>query len=78
MATWDDRRQVLARLHEERPGILMVSPDLSGGEAGGPPYQIYLAPWAQDAAGELWRRFGDQLVSPGRRAAVPPGEPAGQ
>jgi hypothetical protein len=61
MATWDELRQVLARLHEERPGILMVSPDLSGGEAGGPPYQIYLAPWAQDAAGELWRRFGDQV-----------------
>jgi hypothetical protein len=77
MTTWDEVRQILARLLEERPGILTYSPDLSGGEAGEPPYRIGLAPWAEDAAGELWRRFGDQVdlrvgalpYPPGRRAA---------
>jgi hypothetical protein len=61
VATWDEIRPALARLLEERPGILTYSPDLSGGEAGEPPYQIGLAPWAEDAAGQLWRRFGDQV-----------------
>jgi hypothetical protein len=82
VATWDEIRPALARLLEERPGILTYSPDLSGGQAGEPPYQIGMAPWAEDAAGELWRRFGDQvdlrvgalLYPPGRRPAgdVPP------
>ncbi len=86
MATWDELRRALARLLEERPGVLMLSPDLSGGDAGGPPYRIDLAPWARDAASELWRRFGDQVelrvgvlpYPPGRRpdrAAPPPGPP---
>jgi hypothetical protein len=86
MATWDELRQVLAGLHEERPGILMLSPDLSGGDVDGPPYRIDLAPWAQDAACELWRRFGDQVdlrvgvlpYPPGRRPdrdAPPPSGP---
>jgi hypothetical protein len=34
VATWDEIRPALARLLEERPGILTYSPDLSGGEAG--------------------------------------------
>jgi hypothetical protein len=82
MATWDELRGALVRLLEERPDILTYSPDLSGGEAGEPPYQIGMAPWAEDAAGELWRRFGDRvdlrvgaLLYPlGRRPAgdVPP------
>jgi hypothetical protein len=85
VATWDEIRQALAGLLAERPGILMSSPDLGGGDAGGPPYQVGLAPWAEDAAGELWRRFGEQVdlrvgalpYPPGHRAAegVPP--PAG-
>jgi hypothetical protein len=86
VATWDEIRQALARLLEERPGILMLSPDLSGGDVDGPPYRIDLAPWAQDAAGELWRRFGDQVdlrvgvlpYPPGRRSdrdAPPSGAP---
>jgi hypothetical protein len=82
MTTWDELRGALGRLHEERPGILMLSPDLSGGQADGPPYRIDVAPWAQDAASELWRRFGDQVdlrvgalpYPPGRRPAhdMPP------
>jgi hypothetical protein len=44
MATWDDIKQALGRLHEERPDILTYSPDLGGGEAGQPPYQIGLVP----------------------------------
>lgn len=82
MATWDELRRALARLLEEHPDILTYSPDLGGGEAGQPPYQIGLVPWAADAAGELWRRFGDQVdlrvgalpYPPGRRPAddVPP------
>jgi len=87
VATWDEIRPALARLLEERPGILTYSPDLSGGQAGEPPYQIGMAPWAEDAAGELWRRFGDQVdlrvgvlpYPPGRRpdrdAPPPSGAP---
>jgi hypothetical protein len=89
MATWDELRRALARLLEQHPDILTYSPDLGGGEAGQPPYQIGLVPWAADAAGELWRRFGDQVdlrvgalpYPPGRRPAddvrpapVPPPE----
>jgi hypothetical protein len=61
MTTWDELRQALIRLREERPGSVMLYPDLSSGEAGQPPYQIGLAAWAEEAAGELWRRFGDQV-----------------
>jgi hypothetical protein len=53
MTTWDELRRALARLHEERPGVLMLSPELGGDGAGGPPYWIDLAPWAEDVAGEL-------------------------
>jgi hypothetical protein len=85
MTTWDELRRALVRLLEERPGILMLSPDLSGGEADGPPYQVGLAPWAQDAAGELWRRFSDQVdlrvgalpYPPGRRPAGDAPPPSG-
>jgi hypothetical protein len=75
VATWDELRQALARLLEERPGILMTSPNLSGdvGDVGEPPYRIDLAPWAQDAAGELWRRFGDQVELRVGALPYPPG-----
>jgi hypothetical protein len=86
VATWDEIRQALTLLLEERPGIMMGCPDLSGGDVGGPPYRIDLVAWAQDAAGELWRRFGDQVdlrvgvlpYPPGRRPdgdAPPPSGP---
>jgi hypothetical protein len=87
MTVWGELRQDLARLLEERPGIMLLSPNLSSGDVGEPPYRIDLAPWAQDAAGELWRRFGDQVdlrvgalpYPPGRRPASdvppPPGSP---
>ena len=53
MATWDELRRALARLLEQHPDILTYSPDLGGGEAGQPPSQFGLVPWAADAAGWL-------------------------
>jgi hypothetical protein len=78
MATWDELRQALIRLREERPGAVMGYPDLRRSEAGQPPYRIDLAPWAEDAAGELQRRFGDQVNLRVGALPYPPGrQPAG-
>ena len=61
MAVWDELRLTLARLLEEQPGALRGYPDLSRSEGGPPPFAIRLAPWAEDVAGELSKRFGDQV-----------------
>ena len=88
MAVWVELSLTLARLLTEQPGALRRYPDPSRGEAGTPPYRISLAAWAESVAGELNRRFGDDVDltvgalpyppgRPPRRARPrPPGEPA--
>ena len=61
MAAWDELRLALVRLLEEQPGALTRYPDPGRNEGGQPPYEIWLAPWAEAVAGELSRRFGDQV-----------------
>lgn len=75
MAVWDELRLALARLLEEQPGALRGYPDPSRSEGGPPPYAIRLAPWAEAAAGELSRRFGDQVDLTVGALPYPPDRP---
>src|ERR1039458_6814742 len=58
MATWDELKIVLARLEDADPGPLSSWPDPEDDTGRQPPFQIELAPWAADVAGELHARFG--------------------
>jgi hypothetical protein len=75
MAVWDELRLTLARLLGEQPGALRGYPDPSGSEGGPPPYAIRLAPWAEAVAGELSRRFGDDVDLTVGALPYPPGRP---
>ena len=75
MAVWDELRLTLARLLEEQPGTLTRYPDPGRSEGGPPPYTIGLAPWAETAATELSRRFGDQVDLTVGALPYPPGRP---
>jgi hypothetical protein len=83
MTAWDELREALSRLRAGQPGALRGYPDFDRGEAGPPPYQIWLAPWALDVAERLHRQFGDQVdltvgalgYPPGRPSRWPPGLP---
>lgn len=64
MTVWDELTVVLVRLREEQPGVLLGSPALEldpGRVPPVPPFRIGLAPWAAATAGELHRRFGDDV-----------------
>jgi hypothetical protein len=75
VAVWDELRLTLARLLEEQPGALTRYPDPGRSEGGPPPYTIRLAPWAEAVAGELSRRFGDQVEITVGALPYPPGQP---
>jgi hypothetical protein len=76
MAVWDEVRVALVRLREDRPGALTGYQDPDRGDGGSPPYQIWLAPWAEAEARELHGRFGDQVELMVGALAYPPGRPA--
>jgi hypothetical protein len=59
MTTWDDLKAALLDL--EGSGTLTQYPDPRSNEARQPPFEIHLAPWADDAAAKLHRRFGDDV-----------------
>ena len=75
MAVWDELSLTLARLLREQPGALRGYPDPSRSEAGTPPYPISLAAWAEGVAGELSRRFGDDVDLTVGALPYPPGRP---
>jgi hypothetical protein len=60
MVVWDDLQTVIARFAAERPRPLTRWPDprTAGGE---PPFEIGLAAWATDVAGQLYRQFGEDV-----------------
>jgi hypothetical protein len=78
MAVWEEVRVALARVLAERPGALTRSPDLDQVDGGPPPYEIGLAAWAEDEAGELYRRFGDLVRLTVGALPYPPGAFAGR
>jgi hypothetical protein len=73
MAAWEELRLTLARLLEDRPGAVTLSPDLGGNDGGPPPYPIGLAPWAEAVARDLHGRFGDQVDLTVGALPYPPG-----
>ena len=73
MTAWDELKVVLAGLIESRPGALMLSPSLKGDADRTPPFTIWLAPWAADAAAELHRQFGDDVELTVGALPYPPG-----
>ncbi len=75
MTVWDELRLTLVRLYEERPGVLVGSPDPSRDDGGTAPYEIQLAPWAEAEAGELSRQFGDAVNLTVGALPYPPDRP---
>jgi hypothetical protein len=73
MATWDDLREVLARLGAQQPGPLRRSPSLRQEPAPAPPYRIALAPWAESIARDLNEQFGDDVELTVGQFPYPPG-----
>jgi hypothetical protein len=73
MAAWDELKVVLARLHDEQPGVLTGYPTPWADEGRAPPFQITLAPWATTTAGELHRRFGGDVELTVGALPYPPG-----
>jgi hypothetical protein len=84
MAAWHELTSVLTQLRDQDPCPLRSYPDPAAelSNVGGPPFEITLKAWATDAAAELHRHFGADVVLtvgalgfPGgtlRRAASPP------
>jgi hypothetical protein len=60
MGVWDDLQIVIARLDAEEPRPLTSWRDPREAD-GKPPFEIGLAAWATDAAGQLHERFGDDV-----------------
>jgi hypothetical protein len=86
MTVWDELKVVLVRLRDQQPGAVWLSPMPEVDEGRQPPFAIRLAAWADDAAEELRRQFGDDVdltvgalpYPPGARPEPTPavGEPA--
>jgi hypothetical protein len=74
MAAWDELKVVLARLCDEQPRVLMGWPNLVADQV--PPFSIRLASWATATAGELYRRFGDDVELTVGALPYPPGRPS--
>ncbi len=72
MTTWGEVREALSQLLTGQPGALLGHPTLEQDEAE-PPYLIQLQPWAEAAAAELHRRFGDQVGLTVGALPYPPG-----
>jgi hypothetical protein len=66
MAVWHEVEAVLVRLRQEHPGAFVASaPPLDagivGGPAPGPPFTVWLAPWATGVAEQLHQQFGGDV-----------------
>ena len=59
--TWERLRPVLARLRDDPAVPLRTWPDLDHGDGGHPPFSIWLAAWAVDAAARLHQEFGPDV-----------------
>ena len=73
MAAWDELKVVLARLHDEQPGVLTGYPTPWADEGRAPPFQITLAAWASATAEELHRQFGGDVELTVGALPYPPG-----
>ena len=80
VAVWDDLKEVLARLRDQRPDALLQFPVLEADEGREPPFTIWLQPWAVTAAEDLHQQFGNSVdlkvgalpYPPGARPPHPP------
>ena len=59
--TWERLRPILERLRDDPAAPLRTWPNLVDPGTGGPPYSIWLAAWAVDAAAELDHEFGPDV-----------------
>jgi hypothetical protein len=73
MTVWDELKVVLVRLRDHRPGAVWLSPMPEVDEGRQPPFAIHLAAWADDAAEELHRQFGDDVELTVGALPYPPG-----
>ena len=73
MAAWDELKVVLARLHDEQPGVLTGYPTPWVDEGRMPPFQITLAAWASATAEELHQQFGGDVELTVGALPYPPG-----
>jgi hypothetical protein len=73
VTVWDELKVVLARLHEEQPGVLTSFPMPEVDKGRVPPFMIWLAPWAAATAEELHRQFGDDVKLRVGALPYPPG-----
>jgi hypothetical protein len=73
MTVWDELKVVLVRLRDQQPGALRLTPMPEVDEGRQPPFAIGLAAWAVDAAEELHRQFGDNVVLTVGALPYPPG-----
>jgi hypothetical protein len=73
MAAWDEVKVVLARLCDERPGVLTGWPNLVVDQV--PPFSITLKPWATATAEQLHRQFGDDVELTVGALPYPPARP---
>ncbi|MGH3244618.1 MAG: hypothetical protein ACRDOI_00155 [Trebonia sp.] len=61
MTVWDEVKQAISRLLDQRPGALMSYPSLEEHTDRVPPCEIRLAPWAAGTAEDLHRQFGHSV-----------------
>jgi hypothetical protein len=73
MSVWDELKVVLVRLRDEQPGALRGYPMPEIDEGRQPPFAIGLAAWADAAAEELHRQFGDDVELTVGALPYPPG-----
>jgi hypothetical protein len=73
MTVWDELKVVLVRLRDQQPGAVWLSPMPEVDEGRQPPFAIHLAAWADDAAEELRRQFGDDVELTVGALPYPPG-----
>jgi hypothetical protein len=73
MGTWDELRDVLLRLRDEHPDLLLGYPNPNSDRPQEPPFDIQLAATAETLAEDLHRRFGDDLKLIVGRLPYPPG-----
>ena len=73
VTAWDELKPVIARLRDQQPGALVLYPTPESDGDRTPPFEIQLAPWAADTAGELHRQFGDDVELTVGALPYPPG-----
>jgi hypothetical protein len=73
MTVGDELKVALVRLRDQQPGALWLPPMPEVYEGRQPPFAIRLAAWADDAAEELHRQFGDDIELIVGALPYPPG-----